>query len=82
MTVQAQQLLDATGLDCPLPLLKAKQALNKMAEGDVLEILATDVGSQRDFSVFAQQSGHQLLLSEELANDIHTVVYRYLIKRV
>ncbi|MEX1667559.1 sulfurtransferase TusA family protein [Zhongshania guokunii] len=68
--------LDACGLDCPLPLLKAKQALNRMETGQVLEVLATDVGSWRDFEVFAQQSGNTLLLSEEL--DAH---YRYLLKK-
>ena len=57
--------LDARGLDCPLPLLKAKQALNKMAAGQVLQVLATDPGSQRDFAVFAKQSGNALLLSEQ-----------------
>lgn len=53
--------VDARGLDCPLPLLKAKQALNKLASGERLRVLATDPGSQRDFKVFAQLSGHRLL---------------------
>lgn len=56
--------LDTRGLDCPLPLLKAKQALNRMASGERLQVLATDPGSQRDFRVFAEQSGHRLLQSE------------------
>lgn len=56
--------LDTRGLDCPLPLLKAKQALNRMASGERLHVLATDPGSQRDFRVFAEQSGHRLLQSE------------------
>jgi tRNA 2-thiouridine synthesizing protein A len=68
--------LDAVGLDCPLPLLKAKQALNRMTCGEVLEVLATDVGSVRDFEVFAKQSGHALLLSEDKAG-----TYRYLFKK-
>ena len=55
--------LDTRGLDCPLPLLKAKQALNRMASGERLQVLATDPGSQRDFRVFAEQSGHRLLQS-------------------
>jgi tRNA 2-thiouridine synthesizing protein A len=54
-------VVDANGLACPLPLLKAKQALNRMPSGDVLLVLATDAGSFRDFHVFAQQSGHPLL---------------------
>jgi tRNA 2-thiouridine synthesizing protein A len=55
--------LDTCGLDCPLPLLKAKQALNRMHSGDTLRVRATDPGSQRDFRVFAEQSGYQLLES-------------------
>jgi TusA-related sulfurtransferase len=55
--------LDTCGLDCPLPLLKAKQALNAMNSGEQLRVRATDPGSQRDFRVFAEQSGHQLLES-------------------
>jgi tRNA 2-thiouridine synthesizing protein A len=65
--------LDASGLDCPLPLLKAKQALNRMSSDQVLEVLATDRGSLKDFEVFAKQSGNTLLLSEE--RDHH---YRFL----
>ncbi|MBQ0795163.1 MULTISPECIES: sulfurtransferase TusA family protein [Zhongshania] len=68
--------LDAMGLECPLPLLKAKQALNRMASGEVLEVLATDAGSVRDFDVFAKQSGNTLLLSED--ND---GTYRYLFEK-
>lgn len=68
--------LDASGLECPMPLLKAKRALNTMAVGQRLRILATDQGSVRDFEVFAQQSGHILLASE--AQD---GVYTYLIQK-
>ncbi len=57
--------LDATGLQCPMPLLKAKRALNAMQPGEVLRVLATDAGSARDFQVFSQQSGHALLASDE-----------------
>ena len=57
--------VDAKGLDCPMPLLKAKRALNAMEVGQRLRILATDQGSVRDFRVFAEQSGHQLLASDE-----------------
>lgn len=53
--------LDLSGLTCPMPLLKAKQALNKMESGQVLKVLATDPGSERDFQVFAEQSGNNLL---------------------
>jgi len=59
------QELDTCGLNCPLPLLKAKQALNAMTSGEQLRVHATDPGSQRDFRVFAEQSGHRLLESNE-----------------
>ena len=68
--------IDACGLTCPLPLLKAKQALNKMNSGEILEIWATDPGSVRDFEVFAEQSGHVLIQSNEISGK-----YQYLIKR-
>ena len=58
--------LDATGLQCPMPLLKAKRALNTLDAGQRLRVLATDQGSLRDFEVFARQSGHRLLFSEEV----------------
>ena len=54
-------LLDTKGLNCPMPLLKAKQALNRIDAGQILEVIATDQGSVRDFQVFAAQSGNELL---------------------
>ncbi|MCP1420571.1 TusA-related sulfurtransferase [Pseudomonas laurylsulfativorans] len=68
--------LDASGLNCPLPLLKAKMELNKLASGAVLKVIATDAGSQRDFRTFARLAGHTLLLEEEEAG-----VYRYWLKK-
>lgn len=62
---QVDVQVDARHLPCPMPLLKAKQALNRMQTGQVLQILATDAGSWRDFHVFVQQCHHQLLLAEE-----------------
>lgn len=53
--------LDARGLSCPLPLLKAKLELNRLPSAAVLKVLATDAGSQRDFQTFARLAGHQLL---------------------
>lgn len=53
--------VDAQGLACPMPLLKAKLALNSMPVGAVLKVLATDAGSQRDFRSFARLAGHSLL---------------------
>lgn len=57
--------LDVIGEKCPMPLLKAKRALNAMAKGQQLKVLATDSGSVRDFQVFAQHSGNILLSSHE-----------------
>ncbi len=68
--------LDATGLACPMPLLKAKRALNAMQVGQQLRVLATDQGSVRDFRVFAEQSGHLLLRSEEAGG-----IYTYLLQK-
>ena len=59
------QKLDTRGLACPLPLLKAKQALNRLDRGLVLEVVCTDPGSVRDFLVFARQSGNELLGQED-----------------
>ncbi|PWF45998.1 sulfurtransferase TusA family protein [Massilia glaciei] len=53
--------LDARGLNCPLPILKAKKALAEMATGEVLRIVATDSGSVRDFQAFAKQTGNALV---------------------
>ena len=53
--------LDARGLNCPLPILKAKKALAEMVSGEVLRVVATDSGSVRDFQAFVRQTGNQLL---------------------
>ena len=60
-TIQFQMDLDARGLNCPLPILKAKKALAELATGEVLRITATDTGSVRDFQAFAKQTGNALL---------------------
>ncbi|MFM2053114.1 MAG: hypothetical protein RL456_1151 [Pseudomonadota bacterium] len=56
--------IDTRGLNCPLPILKAKKALADLASGQVLKVLATDPGSVRDFQAFARQTGHVLLGQE------------------
>jgi len=61
----ADQELDATGLNCPLPILRAKKALGGMAAGQVLSIIATDPGSVKDFEAFAKQTGNELMESKE-----------------
>ncbi len=57
--------LDASGLSCPLPILKTKKALADMASGQVLKVLSTDSGSVKDMQAFADQTGNSLLSSEE-----------------
>ncbi|RMG52533.1 MAG: sulfurtransferase TusA family protein [Gammaproteobacteria bacterium] len=59
------QELDASGLNCPLPILRAKKALAAMSSGQVLKIIATDPGSVKDFEAFATQTGNELLSSSE-----------------
>ena len=57
--------LDARGLNCPLPILRTRKALNDMAAGQVLRIVATDPGSVKDLQAFAKQTGNELLSSTE-----------------
>jgi len=63
--------LDARGLNCPLPILRAKKALNDLSGGQVLRILATDPGSVKDFEAFAQQTGNELVESKEANGEFH-----------
>ena len=53
--------LDTRGLNCPLPILKAKKALSDMASGQLLKVVSTDAGSLRDFQAFARQTGNELV---------------------
>ena len=57
--------VDARGMNCPLPILKAKKALSAMQTGQVLRVLATDAGSTRDFQAFARQTGNELVAQTE-----------------
>ena len=70
-------LVDASGLSCPLPLLKAKMELNRLSAGQVLKVIATDAGSQRDFRSFVRLAGHELLHEESDAG-----TYRYWLRKV
>ena len=65
--VEVDLELDLKGMNCPLPLLKAKQGLNKLRSGQVLRVQATDPGSERDFASFARISGHELIASEQVS---------------
>lgn len=73
----ADAVLDAKGLNCPLPILKTKKALQGIQTGQVLEILATDPGSVADFQAFCRQTGNELVESSQ-----HGDVYKFLVKRL
>lgn len=70
--MEAQRELDTRGMNCPLPILKAKKVLAEMSSGDVLKVVATDPSSMRDFQAFARQTGNELL---EQTNDHHEFVH-------
>jgi tRNA 2-thiouridine synthesizing protein A len=72
----ADQVLDAKGLNCPLPILRAKKALQPMTAGQTLEILATDPGSIKDFEAFCRTTGHTLA---ESSND--GKIFRFVIRK-
>ncbi len=69
------QILDTSGLNCPLPVLKTKKALKSMAAGETLQLLATDPGSVADIAAFCKQTGNDLIESAEEGG-----TYRFLIK--
>ena len=68
---------DATGLNCPLPILRAKKVLTRLDSGDVLYVISTDSGSVKDFEAFCKQTGNELLESSEEGGKYH-----YYIKKV
>jgi tRNA 2-thiouridine synthesizing protein A len=73
----ADEVLDAKGLNCPLPILKAKKALNGLDANSVLEVLSTDPGSVADFEAFCRTTGNELL-----EHDQNEDVFRFLIKKI
>jgi len=74
--MQAQKELDTRGMNCPLPILKAKKALAEMSSGDVLKVVATDPGSVRDFQAFARQTGNDLVDQQTVGSDFIHVLRR------
>lgn len=68
---------DATGLNCPMPILRSKKVLNTLSGGDVLFVISTDSGSVKDFEAFCKQTGNELLESSEVEGKYH-----YYIKKV
>ena len=68
--------IDTRGLNCPLPILKAKKALTDMQSGQLLKVVSTDAGSVRDFQAFAKQTGNQLVEQSEQGQDFVHVLRR------
>ncbi len=68
--------LDTRGLNCPLPILKAKKALADMATGQLLKVVSTDAGSTRDFQAFAKQTGNDLVEQQTVGTDYIHVLKR------
>ena len=67
--MDSTQELDTRGLNCPLPILKAKKALASLQTGDVLKVVSTDPGSVRDFQAFARQTGNELVEQTNVDGD-------------
>jgi tRNA 2-thiouridine synthesizing protein A len=74
--MKADQVLDAKGLACPMPIVKTKKAMDTLESGQVLEIHATDKGAQSDLTAWAKSGGHELLESTE-----ENGVFKFLIKK-
>lgn len=68
--------LDTRGLNCPLPILKAKKALAEMQSGEILKVVATDAGSVRDFQAFCKQTGNELIEQQTAGADFIHVLRR------
>ena len=74
MTIDKE--LDTRGLNCPLPILKAKKALADMASGQLLRVVSTDAGSTRDFQAFAKQTGNELMEQFNVGGEFTHVLRR------
>ena len=74
--MEVHKELDTRGLNCPLPILKAKKALSDMLSGQLLKVVATDPGSTRDFQAFAKQTGNDLVDQKTVGTDFVHVLKR------
>jgi tRNA 2-thiouridine synthesizing protein A len=74
--MQIHKELDTRGLNCPLPILKAKKSLNEMQSGQLLKVVSTDAGSIRDFQAFARQTGNDLVEQQTVGTDFIHVLRR------
>lgn len=66
-----EHVLDASGLNCPLPILRAKKGIKDLESGQVLHVIATDPGAIKDFEAFCKQTGNELLSSTEAEGKFH-----------
>jgi tRNA 2-thiouridine synthesizing protein A len=76
VTTSVAKTVDARGLSCPLPIVKTALAIRELASGDMVEVLATDPGSTKDFAAWSKTTGHQLVESS-----VDGAVYRYLLRK-
>ncbi len=67
--MQVDKELDARGLNCPLPILKTKKSLADMTSGQILRVVSTDCGSLKDMQAFSNQTGNELLSTEEAGGE-------------
>lgn len=74
--MQVDQEVDTRGLNCPLPILKAKKALATMQSGQLLKVVATDTGSIRDFQAFAKQTGNELVEQQTVGSEFIHILRR------
>lgn len=74
--MQVDQEVDTRGLNCPLPILKAKKALAAMQSGQLLKVVATDTGSIRDFQAFAKQTGNELVEQRTVGDEFIHILKR------
>jgi TusA-related sulfurtransferase len=74
--MQIDKELDTRGLNCPLPILKAKKTLAEMSSGQLLKVMSTDAGSVRDFQAFAKQTGNDLVAQESTGGQFTHVLKR------
>lgn len=74
--MQVDQEVDTRGLNCPLPILKAKKALACMQSGQLLKVVATDTGSMRDFQAFAKQTGNELVEQQAVGDEFIHILRR------
>ena len=69
LSIVADKEIDTRGLNCPLPILRAKKALSDLTHGQVLKVVSTDPGSNRDFQAFCKQTGNELLGQQTIGKD-------------